>query len=69
MLNWTDDSPGWTDAGKAVVARRHDVRPGRGVLVIYDQLFTGNEEIPIYNVKLEGGSEVSIDDFEAWSFA
>ena len=53
---WTDsDWPDWTDDGKRVACERPDGLIISGTLEVEDSFFTGEEEVPIFTVLIDGG--------------
>ncbi len=68
MSDWTDDTPGRADAGKRVTVQFADGARVSGALVLFDYFFTGEDEIPLYNVRLDDGREISIHAADKWMF-
>jgi hypothetical protein len=58
------DLPGWVDVGAAEL-RRGDGTIVRGYLSV-EELWTGEDEIPLAVFVADSGEQLSIFDFEAW---
>lgn len=59
--------PDWKDAGKRVRIDC-DGKVIEGVLYVDDFFFDGEDEVPMFRVRLDDGSSVSFADNVGWSF-
>lgn len=68
MSEWRDDSPDWRDARKRIVLLMDDGAEKHGLLILEDVAFGGDDEIPIWRVDVDGGSDLSLWDAKGWRF-
>jgi hypothetical protein len=58
--------PDWRDSGRRVEVEKDGVRlTGR---LVADAWFTGEDEIPVFEVELDGGGSVSFTACDRWGY-
>lgn len=63
---WSDEFPDWRDTNEQVEVEMHDGRTVVGTLVASDVWFDGEDEVPIFSIKLDNGTEVGFADMKRW---
>lgn len=68
MSEWASGWPDWRDIHRRVLVVWGDGESFEGVLGLEDHLFTGEEEIPLFDVTASDGRRRSFGDCTHWRF-
>ncbi len=60
--------PDWQDVGKRVEVTFDNGSTIQGELIAEEQFFTGEEEIPLLEIKMDNGEVVDFPVFDDWRF-
>lgn len=66
-FEWHEDPTDWKDSGRRVEVQSQDGSVHQGVLEIVDQT-PGPDEVPIFEVVADDGSDLSIYSAKRWRF-
>jgi hypothetical protein len=63
-----NEYPDWQDANKQVCIKLSDGKEITGTLYVFDQFFTGEDEVPIFHVLESSGNSIPFVDAVSWQF-